>query len=59
MWYWCQKHEKVESEARVCGATTRLGPYPTEEAAADWNQTSKARNDAWEEEDERWEGGDA
>jgi hypothetical protein len=33
-----------------------LGPYPTEAAARDWKATAEARNEAWDEEDERWSG---
>ena len=35
-----------------------LGPYPTRQAAEDWQATNKARNESWDAEDERWEGGD-
>jgi hypothetical protein len=33
-----------------------LGPYPSRQAAEDWRQSHDAREDAWDEEDERWEG---
>ena len=33
-----------------------LGPYPSRQAAEDWRQSHEAREDAWDEEDERWEG---
>ena len=32
-----------------------LGPYPTREAAEGWRDTVEARNEAWKDEDERWE----
>lgn len=55
MWYWCQKHDRVEAEADVCGAQQRLGPYPTQEAAANWRQNAALRNESWDDEDARWE----
>lgn len=33
-----------------------LGPYPSKAAAEDWRAGRDAREDAWEEEDERWSG---
>jgi hypothetical protein len=33
-----------------------LGPYPSRQAAEDWRQSHESREDAWDEEDERWEG---
>ncbi len=57
MWYWCQKHDEVEPEAEKCGSRSRLGPYPSPEAAASWRETAESRNEVWEEEDERWEEG--
>lgn len=59
MWYWCQKHGRVEAEREKCGSLDRLGPYPTREAAENWRETAAARNERWEEEDKRWEGGKA
>ena len=31
-----------------------LGPYPTKGQAENWRATKDARNDAWDEDDERW-----
>ncbi|HUG86215.1 MAG TPA: hypothetical protein VMM13_16745 [Euzebya sp.] len=58
MWFWCQKHERVEAEGERCGALDRLGPYATREAAENWRETAAARNESWEEEDRRWVGGE-
>jgi hypothetical protein len=33
-----------------------LGPYPTKAAAEAWRESHAAREDAWEDEDERWSG---
>lgn len=54
-WYYCTRHERVEP-ANGCPAAFRMGPYPSPEAAAAYADTAEARNDAWQEEDERWEG---
>lgn len=52
--YWCMAHNTVE-QGLVCPAQDRMGPYPTAAAARDWRQTQEAREDAWAEEDDRWE----
>lgn len=56
-WYWCLTHERPEPEGSQDSAGEVLGPYPSEQAARNWKQTNEARNQAWEEEDKRWEGG--
>lgn len=53
--YWCLRHERVESTDR-CGAEMRMGPYATAEEAQAYSEKAKARNEAWAEEDERWSG---
>jgi hypothetical protein len=55
-WYWCLVHQRPEPEGSQDRAEDVLGPYPSEEAARNWKQTVEARNEAWDEEDERWEG---
>jgi len=32
-----------------------LGPYPTKGQAENWKANADARNDAWDDEDERWD----
>ncbi|MPZ72196.1 MAG: hypothetical protein GEU74_03040 [Nitriliruptorales bacterium] len=54
-WYWCLRHNRAESVDR-CGADLLMGPYESREAAERYAETAKAREDAWEAEDERWEG---
>lgn len=56
-WYWCLAHEQVEPADSGCANDQRMGPYPSPEAAAHWKDKVEQRNQAWEEEDERWEGG--
>lgn len=55
--YWCLAHERVEEGAR-CRAAERLGPYSSAEAARSWNERVAERQEAWDAEDERWEGDD-
>ena len=55
-WYFCLEHDKVEREGEGCRLDRAMGPYATAEAAANWKQTAEARNEAWDEEDRRWEG---
>jgi hypothetical protein len=57
-WYWCLEHSRVEPEDASCPPDRRLGPFPTEEAAADWKATFRARNEAWDRADAEWEGVD-
>lgn len=54
-WYWCRKHDRVESEQEACRALDRLGPYDSPEAARNWRSRAEQRNEAWEEEDEAWD----
>lgn len=53
-WYWCLTHNAVEPRSG-CRDTERMGPYPTREAAANWQQTVAERNEKWDAEDEEWE----
>ena len=39
-------------------AASRMGPYPTREAAQHAFDTARARNEAWDEEDRRWQDDD-
>ncbi len=55
-WYWCMRHQAVEPADRGCPPDQRTGPYATEEEARHWRDKVEARNEAWEEEDRRWEG---
>jgi hypothetical protein len=55
-WYWCMRHNRAESTDR-CGAELRMGPYPTKAEAENFAEKAQAREDAWEEEDDRWKNG--
>lgn len=46
-WYYCLVHQKVEPEDG-CPNAERLGPYATETAAASAIEIAKARNEAFD-----------
>jgi hypothetical protein len=50
-WYFCFKHQKVESRGE-CNQMDRMGPYPTREDAEGWRARVAARNEEWGEEEE-------
>ncbi len=56
--FYCLRHRKVESGDDLCRARDRLGPYRTKAEAEEALEKVRRRNEAWEEEDERWEGED-
>ena len=47
-WYWCFRHDTVETEMSDCPPTQRLGPYESEEAARDWKALRDERNEKWD-----------
>jgi hypothetical protein len=49
-YYYCMTHQEVE-RGLGCRGADRMGPYPTAEAAAGWQQTVAARNEAADERD--------
>jgi hypothetical protein len=54
-WYWdLDKHTAVPADQRGPGDHT-LGPYATKGAAENWKSKVDARNDAWDEADEKWD----
>jgi len=56
-YFWCLKHSQVEGE-QGCKAADRLGPYPTEAAAATALSSVAQRNEEWDAADERWDKGE-
>jgi hypothetical protein len=54
--WWCLRHERVESGDEVCPARYRLGPYPTVGEAEHALERVRQRNEEWDAEDARWEG---
>jgi hypothetical protein len=57
-YYWCLTHRSVE-RGSACQAAERLGPYDSPEEARAWRDRVERREEAWEDEDERWDGDDA
>jgi glycerol-3-phosphate dehydrogenase len=57
-YYWCVRHERVESGDDVCPARYQIGPFATAAEAAHALQRVQQRNEAWDAEDARWEGED-
>lgn len=55
-YYWCLKHERVESGDDVCAAKHRLGPYASAAEAEHALELVQRRNEAWDAEDARWRG---
>ncbi|WP_433497175.1 hypothetical protein ACQP1K_19675 [Sphaerimonospora sp. CA-214678] len=53
-WWFCLKHMRVEPE-KACPNKDRLGPYESEEIAAQAMQRAAERNKAWAEQDREWE----
>jgi hypothetical protein len=56
-YYYCLNHHRVEP-VDGCQNQYRLGPFETEQQAANAPALAKARTEAWDEEDRRWEDGD-
>jgi hypothetical protein len=53
-WYWdLDKEIAVRADNRGPGDQT-LGPYDTKAEAENWQATSTKRNDAWDNDDEKW-----
>jgi len=46
-WYYCLDHHTVEPRDG-CRVTVRIGPFPTQEEAAEALETVKRRNLAWD-----------
>lgn len=57
-WYWCLTHERVESDDERDHPENALGPYDTPEQARNWKERVEDRAEAWDEQDEAWEGSD-
>jgi hypothetical protein len=52
--YWCLKHNTVESGDSLCKSAERLGPYPDRASAERALDTVQRRNESWDAEDSRW-----
>lgn len=54
--YWCLRHQRVETDENACAERYLLGPFDTEAAARDALRLVRQRNEEWEAEDARWNG---
>jgi hypothetical protein len=55
-WYWDLRRQRAVRASERGPADQLLGPYPTQDAAEHWRERVERRNEAWDDEDERWEG---
>jgi hypothetical protein len=55
-YYWCVRHERVESGDDLCPAKFRLGPFQSATEAEHALERVRERNEQWEAEDARWYG---
>ena len=55
-WWWDLEQGRAVTDAERGPDRDVLGPYPSREAAEAWRQSHEGREDAWEDEDERWSG---
>jgi len=52
--FWVDLASGEVQQGRQGLGANRMGPYPTREAAQHAFDTARARNEAWDEEDRRW-----
>jgi hypothetical protein len=55
-YYWCLRHDRVETGANACAAVHRLGPYASAAEAERALDRVAERNAEWDAEDARWAG---
>ena len=55
-YYWCLRHNRVETDADVCPAASTMGPYGTAAEAEQALARVAERNEQWDAEDARWTG---
>ncbi|HEY0484695.1 MAG TPA: hypothetical protein VGD72_00425 [Mycobacteriales bacterium] len=54
-YYFCLKHNTVESGDSLCKSADRLGPYPDRATAERALDTVQQRNESWDAEDRRFD----
>jgi hypothetical protein len=57
-WYYCLKHGRAE-HGPGCPGRHRMGPYATENDAANALEHARERTEQWDAEDEEWREGPA
>lgn len=55
-YYWCLKHNRVETDSDKCPEERLLGPYPTHADAVQGLQRVHERNEKYDAEDASWSG---
>jgi len=55
-YYWCLRHQRVETDTGACAAQYRLGPYDSAQDAENALSLVRRRNQEWDDEDARWSG---
>jgi hypothetical protein len=55
-YYWCLRHDRVETDANACPVVHRLGPFATAAEAEHALDRVRERNAEWDAEDARWTG---
>ena len=55
-YYWCLRHNRVETDDNKCAERFLLGPYPTAMEAEHALEKVAERNAEWDAEDARWSG---
>jgi len=55
-YYWCLRHNRVETDDNACAERYRLGPYGTAKEAEHALEKVAQRNEQWDAEDARWSG---
>jgi hypothetical protein len=57
-YYWCLRHNRVETDDNACAERYRLGPYASAAEAERALDKVAERNVEWDAEDARWSGED-
>jgi hypothetical protein len=55
-YYWCLRHNRVETDENVCPASRTMGPYDTPSEAEQALKRVAERNEQLDAEDARWTG---
>jgi hypothetical protein len=55
-YFWCLRHNRVETDENVCAERYRLGPYGSAAEAERALDRVAERNADWDAEDARWSG---
>lgn len=56
-YYWCLRHNRVETNGDACAGRYQLGPFDSAAAASHALERVRQRNEEWDADDGRWRGG--